>query len=79
MIRDQQEAELKDLFGIGDNTTILKIKVEIIGLLINKNRPTLHTLDTIECVLNKLMQIENRNKNLISICKKLKLKLRNSS
>ena len=54
MTRDQQVAELKDLFGIGD-----KIKTEIIGLLINKNRPTLHTLDTIESVQNKLIQTEN--------------------
>jgi hypothetical protein len=75
--KGQHVAELKDLFGIGDNITILKIKIEIIGLLINKNRPALHMLDTIECVLNKLMQIEKGNKTLISVCKGLKQKLRN--
>jgi len=77
LTKDQQVAELKDLFGIGDNSTIIKIKIEIIGLLINKNRPALHTSGTIDCVLNKLMQIENQNKTLITICKGLKQKLRN--
>ena len=62
LTKDQQVAELKDLFGIGDNSTIIKIEIEIIGLLINKNRPALHTSGTIDCVLNKLMQIENQKK-----------------
>jgi hypothetical protein len=78
IVRDQQVAELKDVFGIGDNITILKIKIEMIGLLINKNRPTLHTISTVESIVNKLMQIESQNKTLTSICKRLKQKLINT-
>ncbi len=76
--KNKQLAEVKDAFGISNNNTILKIKTEFIGLLINKNRPFLHTIQTIEGILNKLISIENRNRTLVSICNKIKIELGNN-
>ena len=57
--------------------TILKIKIEFLGLFMPKNRSPFGIQETIECVLNKIMQIERHNKILTKVCKDLKQKLNN--
>ena len=65
-------ATLQDIFVLNNNSTILKFKIEILGLLIQKNRSPFRVLITIECALNKLMQVERNNKSLTKVCKDLK-------
>ena len=69
---------LDDVLTKSNNSTILKIKIEVLGLLIQKSRSSFGVKETIECVLNKLMQVEKGNRTLKSICKNLKQKLINS-
>ena len=70
-------SSLEDVLTKNNNQTTLKIKIEILGLLIQKSRSPFGTKETIECVLNKLIQVEKNNGTLKNICNKLKQKLTN--
>ena len=78
LINGNNASTLEDVLTNNNNVTILKIKIEILGLLIQKSRSPFGVKETIECVLNKLMQVEKGNSTLKSICKNLKQKLINS-
>jgi alanine racemase len=78
IINGTNTAALEDIFVRNKNATILKIKIEILGLLIQKNRSPFGVKETIDCVLNKLMQVEKYNQTLKKICKDLKQKLYNT-
>ena len=78
LINGNNTSTLEDVLTKNNNSTILKIKIEILGLLIQKSRSPFGVKETIECVLNKLMQVEKGNRTLKSICKNIKQKLINT-
>jgi len=78
IINGANTATLEDIFVRNNNATILKIKIEILGLFTQKNRSPFGVKETIDCVLNKLMQVEKNNQALKKICKDLKQKLYNT-
>ena len=78
LINGNNTSTIEDVLTKNNNSTILKIKIEVLGLLIQKSRSPFGVKETIECVLNKLMQVEKGNRTLKSICKNLKQKLINS-
>ena len=58
---DGKRATLEDIVIINNNSTILKIEIEIVSLLIQINRYPFGVQETIECVLNTLMQVKRNN------------------
>ena len=78
LINGSNIATLEDIFVKNNNVTILKIKIEILGLFIQKNRSPFGVNETIQCVLKKLIQVEKKNTTLTKICKDLEQKLNNN-
>jgi hypothetical protein len=77
LLNGRHVSSLEDVLTKNNNPTTLKIKIEILGLLIQKSRSPFGTKETIECALNKLIQVEKNNRILKSICTNLKQKLTN--
>jgi exonuclease III len=54
----QQQPTLEQIMGIGETTNELKVRIELMMLLINPDRPTIATVDLILIALNKIEALE---------------------